>query len=665
MKSPAISLLSILIFTALAQGQRQSDKSFDLSAPNNRIGIHIEAGKVLSWSVKDNEETVLAPSVINLQIKGGEVLGQEMTIISAKTREITDSIHAFDYKKMVVSDHFRQLTIECKGNYSIIFRAYDDGVAYRFMTNRKDSLIISGEEAGFNFTRDDSAYIPYVNDPHDRDIFETSFENNYQHIPLSAFVSDTIAFAPVLIELENGRKAVITEADLEEYPGMFLTKGKMPHGLRGRFAPAVLAEKPNPHNDAGALVSGRADYIAKCSGKRSFPWRIILFSETDKDLLNSDMVYRLASPSRIADPSWIRPGKVAWDWWNNWNISHVDFRAGINTATYKYYIDFAADYHLEYILLDAGWSDSKDLMKIVPGINLADIIDYGRKKGIGVWLWSGSYPMNQKMEEVVTTYSKMGIKGFKIDFMDRDDQKMVEFYYRVAQLCAENRMMLDFHGAYKPTGLQRTFPNVVNFEGVRGMENEKWSNTDFPLYDVTIPFIRMVAGPLDYTPGAMKNANKADFRAINTAPMSQGTRCHQIAMYIMYEAPFEMLADNPTSYRREPETVHFIASIPTVFDQTIALDGKVGEYAAIARKKSGTWYAAAMGNWNEREIPLDLSFLGDGEYEAEIFMDGINADRDATDYKRELIKLTAKDKLVIHLSTGGGWAAIIRSTSNK
>ncbi len=442
---------------------------------------------------------------------------------------------------------------------------------------------------------------------------------------------------------------------------MFLQQGSQENSLTGRFAPAVLEEVESPYNDAQSLVNKRADYIARTGGTRNFPWRVIVISESDKDLLNNDMVYRLASPPRIKDLSWIKPGKVAWDWWNDWNISHVDFRAGINTATYKYYIDFAAANHIEYILLDAGWSDSKDLMKIEPALNLQEIIDYGARNNVGVWLWGGSLPMVKKMDQVLSTYSRMGIKGFKIDFMDRDEQKMVQFYYQVAGKAAENKLMLDFHGAFKPTGLQRTYPNAMNFEGVRGMENAKWSNTDFPLYDVTIPFIRMVAGPMDYTPGAMINANKNNFRAVNAAPMSQGTRCHQLAMYVVFEAPFEMLSDNPTNYKREQESTNFIAAVPTVFDETLALDGKVGEYVVLAIRKADSWFLGAMSNWNERDISIDLSFLGDGHFEAEVFKDGINADREASDYKREVLKLSRKDKLSVHLSTGGGWVARIYS----
>jgi alpha-glucosidase len=648
----------LILFISFALNAQKS-KSFTLSSPDGNIQLKIEAGDKLQWSVVQQSTTVIAPSSISLQLQGGETLGDNAKITSSKTEKINSKIAAMHYKKDTITDNYNQLTINYKGDYGTIFRAYNDGVAYRFFTRKKDSIIVQSEEANFNFAGDDSAFIPYANNPHNGDKYECSFENTYEHIKLSQFKRDTVAFAPVLVEMNDGKKAVITEADLEDYPGMFLTTGKNANSLSGDFAPYVLEDTQGGHNSLQAFVTKRADYIAKTQGTRSFPWRIVIISTSDKELLNNDMVYRLASPSRVEDTSWIKPGKVAWDWWNDWNISHVDFRAGINTATYKYYIDFAAANHIEYILLDEGWADSKDIMKIVPEINLQEIIDYGKQKEVGVWLWGGWLPLDQKIDEALPKYSKMGIKGFKIDFMDRDDQKMVQFFYRMAKKAAEYHLMIDYHGAYKPTGLQRTYPNILNIEAVHGMEQLKWSNPDMPKFDVTIPFIRMVAGPMDYTPGAMRNATKQIFRPINSAPMGQGTRCHQLAMYIVYEAPFEMLSDNPTIYMKEPESLNFIASVPTTFDETVALNGKVGEYAAIARRKNDTWFVGAMGDWNAHDITVDLSFLKNGNYEAEIFKDGINADRDATDYKREGIKVSAKDKLSVHLSTGGGWVAKI------
>jgi len=650
-------VLTIVCFVVAVTAVR-AQKTYSIASPNGAVQINIEAAAKLKWSATHQSQTIIEPSVIALYLQTGEVLGDNAQITSAKKENISTTIQASFYKKDIIENNCAQLTLNCKGDYGIIFRAYNDGVAYRFFTKKKDSIIIQSEDAEFNFSNDDSAYIPYANDPHNGDKYECSFENIYQHIPLSQFTKDSVAFAPVLIDVNN-KKALITEADLEEYPGMFLTNGNIATGLKGNFAAYVLEDKQGGHNNLQAYVVKRADYIARTAGTRSFPWRVVIISNNDKELLNSDMVYRLASPVRVSDASWIKPGKVAWDWWNDWNISHVDFRAGINTETYKYYIDFAAANHIEYILLDEGWANSLDIMQIVPEINLQEIIDYGKQKNVGVWLWGGWLPLDKKTDEALSKYSGMGIKGFKIDFMDRDDQRMVQFYYKIARKAAEYHLMLDFHGAYKPTGLQRTYPNVLNVEGVHGMEQLKWSHDDQVTYDVTIPFIRMVAGPMDYTPGAMRNATRESFRPINSMPMSQGTRCHQLAMYVMYEAPFEMLSDNPNAYMREQESVWFISSVPTTFDETIALDGNVGEYCVVARRKGNTWFIGAMNNWAARDITIDLSFLKAGSYQAAIFKDGMNADRDATDYKAEKINVSSNDKLDVHLASGGGWTARI------
>ncbi len=390
------------------------------------------------------------------------------------------------------------------------------------------------------------------------------------------------------------------------------------------------------------------------------PWRVVVISKSDKELANNDMVQKLGAPCRLSDVSWIKPGKVAWDWWNDWNITHVDFRAGINTPTYKYYIDFAAANKISYIIIDEGWSADGDLLKIKPDLALQEIIDYGKQKNVGVILWATWFAVHNQMETAFAKYSAMGIKGFKIDFLDRDDEKMTSSTYAIAEKAAQYKLMVDYHGMYKPDGLQRTYPNVINFEGVKGMENVKWTpHDDVPRYDVTIPFIRMLAGPMDYTPGAMRNSIKANFHPLNSLPMSQGTRCHQLAMYVVFEAPLEMLADNPTVYMKEQESTDFIAGIPTTFDETVALDGKVGEYVALARRKNMTWYVGAMTNWDPRDLTLDLSFLPQGKYIVELFQDGINADRDATDYKRRMIPVSSGDKLSIHLSNGGGYAARI------
>jgi alpha-glucosidase len=652
-----IKRLLFLVLATIYTGALLAQE-YKLYSPDEKIQVGISNSKVLKWSVTINKQPVITDALLSMTLANGDVWGEGTKISSAKSERQTSQIQGFNYKKDVIEDSFNQLTLQCRGNYQIIFRAYNEGVAYRFVANKKDSLVIKNETAVFNFTGDHFTFIPYVNDPHNKDMFQCSFENNYNHIRLSEINKDTLAFAPVMVELPNNVKAAITEADLEDYPGMFLQSGKE-FALKGVFAPYPIEEVQGGHNNLQSFVVKRADYIAKTNGKRPFPWRVVIISQNDKDLLNNDLVYKLASPSRLQDQSWIKPGKVAWDWWNDWNISGVDFRAGINTATYKYYVDFAAANKIENILLDEGWASSTNIMQIVPEINLQEIIDYAKNKGVGVWLWGGWLPLDKQLDHALSTYSKMGVKGFKIDFMDRDDQKMVQFYYRFAKKAAEYKLLVDFHGAYKPTGLQRTYPNVMNFEGVRGLENVKWSNTDFPQYDCSIPFIRMLAGPMDYTPGAMSNANKGNFRAMNGTPMSQGTRCHQLALYVLFESPFEMLCDNPTAYMKEQECLTYMAGVPTTFSATVALDGKVSEYAAIARRKNDTWYVGAITNWNSRELTLDLSFLGDGSFEAEVFQDGINADREGSDYKRIVKAVTSGDKLKVRLAPGGGWTARI------
>jgi len=639
----------------------QKNKNYQLLSPDGNMILKIAAGDQLEWSVIDKTTPIVSPSAISLQLETGEVLGKKVAITSTKTEKVNTSFVPIHYKKNIITDIYNQLTINCKGNYGIIFRAYNDGVAYRFFTKKKGEITIVNEEANFNFDKDYKCFIPFVRDFRGTEQYIQSFEALYTEKNISQFSKDTLGFLPVLVDLGDQKKAVITEADLEDYPGMFLkVNDAKDKSFMGVYAPYPLEVKQGGYKMLNTMVSKRADFIAQVNGTRNFPWRVVIISDNDASLLNNDMVQKLASPSRIADPSWIKPGKVAWDWWNDWNISHVDFKAGINTQTYKYYIDFAAANKLEYIILDEGWSNDLDLMDVSPKINLKEIIDYGKQKNVGIILWAGWHAIDLKMDEVFAKYAAMGVKGFKIDFMDRDDQKMVSSLYVIAKKAAENKMIVDYHGMFKPTGLQRTYPNVINFEGVKGMENVKWTpNDDVPRYDVTIPFIRMIAGPMDYTPGAMRNATKSGFRPINSMPMSQGTRCHQMAMYVVFEAPLQMLSDNPTAYMKEQECTDFIAKVPTVFDNTVALAGDVGEYVAIAREKNNVWFAGAMTNWNERDIEIDFSFLGKGNYEAEIFKDGINADRDATDYKKEIMKVTADQKMKIHLASGGGWAARI------
>jgi alpha-glucosidase len=659
MKNRSLILLLFNFYAAFAIAQKPLQ--FDLLSPSGALKLTVETGRKISWSVTYQNKEIIKASTISMTLGNGEILGQQVSVVSSKKTSVNEVFKTPFYKKSEVSDHYNQLLLECKGKYGIIFRAYDEGMGYRFFTRRNDEIIVQSEEAQFNFNRNDTCFVPYVRDLRGSEQFIQSFEALYTEGPFSGLYPDSLIFLPVLVKAPDNIKVVITEADLENYPGMYLKPASdTGYGFVGVQASYPLEEFQGGFHMLNTMVSRRAPYIAKVSGNSDFPWRVVVISNRDADLLNNDLVQKLAAPSRIHDISWIQPGKVSWDWWNDWNITHVDFKAGINTETYKYYIDFASANKLEYIIMDAGWSDPLDLMIISPNINLPEIIEYAKQKNVSIILWASWYAASQKTTEAFSKYSAMGIKGFKIDFMDRDDQKMVTSIYNIAQKAADYKLVIDFHGMYKPTGLQRTYPNILNCEGVKGMENVKWTpHDDVPRYDVTIPFIRMIAGPMDYTPGAMRNATKSGFYPNGSMPMSQGTRSHQLAMYTDFEAPLQMLADNPTIYAKEQECTDFIARIPTTFDSTVAIDGTVGEFVAIARRKNGTWFIGVLNNWNVRDIELNFSFLGKGDYEAEIFKDGINADRDASDYKKEIRTVNALTKLDIHLSSGGGWAARI------
>jgi len=632
-----------------------------VKSPNGKIDMALESGAKILWSVKHENTEVIAPSPISITLGGGVVLGNNTIVISAKNSKFSTSFATPFYKKKTVIDEYNQVIVNFKGEFGLILRAYNDGVAYRFFTSKKGQIIVESEEVNFNFSTDHKAFIPYVRDLRENDMYSSAFEIMYAEIPLSKFVKDSLAISPLLIDLGNGKKAAIIEAELEDYPGMFLTRNNQTQqGLKGAFAHYPKEERLGGFNKMNYMAAEREPYIAKTSGTRNFPWRAIIISESDKDLANNDMVQKLSAPSQITDVSWIKPGKVAWDWWNDWNISKVDFKSGINTETYKYYIDFASKNQIEYIVLDEGWSENTNMLKISPNMNIEELISYGKQKNVDIILWASWYAINQVLDDAFSHYSKMGVKGFKIDFIDRDDQKMVKSLYEIAKKAASYKLFIDYHGMYKPTGIQRTYPNILNFEGVKGLENAKWTpNDDMPRYETSIPFIRMLAGPMDYTPGAMRNATRADFRPSNSMPMSQGTRCHQLGMYVVYEAPLQMLADSPTAYMKEQESTTFISQIPTTFDETIALDGKVGEYVAIARRKGDKWYVGGLTNWSAREMQIDLSFLDKGNYSAEIFKDGINANKDATDYKRETVKVSNIDKLTVNMANGGGFAFII------
>ena len=643
-----------------------AQKHYQLSSPDGKLVVQVTVDKTINYTLLHQQEQILAPSTASVELESGKSFGINSSVREVKKITVDQVISSPLYKRNEIRDHYNELVLSFKENFNLIFRAYNEGMAYRFVSTGKKEFIVKNEQAVFNFDKDYHTYVPYVNSKAKEleGQYFNSFENTYSYASFSKMNPEKLAFTPLIVELDNNKKVCIAESDMESYPGMFLVNPDNSTSLKSCFAPYPTVTEQGGHNMLQQVVTTREPYIAKCKAGQKFPWRIVIVSTDDKELADSDMVYKLASPSKLQDISWITPGKVAWEWWNHWGLSGVDFEAGINNETYMAYIDFASREGIEYVILDEGWAVNlkANLFNVVPEIDLRKLVSYGKAKNVGIILWAGYYAFDRDMEKVCKHYSEMGIKGFKIDFMDRDDQSMVDFHYRAAETAAKHKLLVDFHGTYKPTGLNRTYPNVINYEAVNGLEQMKWKGTELDqvTYDVTFPFIRMVAGPVDYTQGAMRNGTKRTHRGINDEPMSQGTRCRQLAEYVIFESPLNMLCDSPTNYEKEPECTQFIATIPTVWDNTVALNGKIGKYISIARQKGDVWYVGSLTNWDARTLELDLSFLGNGNFTAEVFRDGVNANRIAVDYKKEIVDIPLNKKIKINMAQGGGFAMKIR-----
>ena len=631
-----------------------------LKSPDGRITVNFSA---FLYSVTVDGDTVIEPSPLSMTLTDGTVYGGDARLRGVVRESVNRTLPTHVYKRASVTDRYNQMTLKYK-DFNLVFRAYDEGVAYRFVSKSSVKFDVRSECADFCFPGNWKAYVPYCNRDEGTALDEQlacSFENTYEYVSLKDWDRTRAAFLPIVVESPCGYKIAITEADLFNYPGLCIQNTEGTTTLTGVHARYPKDVEQGGHNNLQGVVLSREDFIAKdCEPGAAFPWRVIQIAREDKELAGSDMVWKLARPAAEGDWSWVKPGKVAWDWWNDWNVYGVGFKSGINNDTYKYYIDFASENGIEYVILDEGWAVNlqADLMQVIPEIDLVELCAYAEEKGVALILWAGYLAADKDMDNVFRHYSQMGVKGFKVDFMDRDDQEVVNFYTRCAETAARYKLMVDFHGAYKPTGLQRTYPNVVNFEGVHGLEQLKWEDSDKQVvYDVTIPFIRMMAGPMDYTQGAMRNATRDNYHPVGNEPMSLGTRCRQLAEYVIFDAPFTMLCDSPSNYMREPECTEFISAIPTVWDETVALDGRISEYILMARRSGNVWYAGAMTDWEERDMKLDLSFLPSGSYKVKIYRDGVNADRAARDFAIEERIVSSGETIDIHMAPGGGWAA--------
>ena len=654
-KKLCLAILSLLLLSGNASFAAK-EKKYVLSSPDGTLKVEISAGNELAYQVMHGNDTILSHSNIGLVLENGTIVGKTPRITGERRRKIKDNIESpfYRFKEFVATGN--ELDLKLKGGFGIIFRAYNEGVAYRFYTTQSSDIIIKEEQAEFNFKEDYTAYLPYTTN--DKKTMAMAYQNVYDITPLSK-AQPKLAFLPVTVDC-GSVKLTLLESDLEAYPGMFVQSQQGKYGLKGVFAPYPAKTDFYPWRKQ-EYVTETTDFISRSRGSRSYPWRVLAITEKDTDMPVNNLVYALASPNRIGDTSWIKTGKVAWDWWNDWNLKGVPFKAGINMDTYKYYIDFASRNGLEFIVLDEGWYAPKsgDMLTVIPELDLPELIAYGKSKGVEIVLWTVFNVLDSQLEAACKKYADMGIKGFKVDFLDRDDQTAVEMVYRIAEMTARYKLTLDLHGIYKPTGINRTYPHIINFESVFGMEEVKWTDikNNMPLYDVTFPYIRMMAGPVDYTPGVMRNATKADWRAMYYTPASMGTRCHQLAAYIVHDSPFTMLCDAPTNYLNEQECVDFIASLPVEVDSTFIASGELGKYIVTVRKKDVNWYIGGMTNWDERDVQLDFSFLPEGmSYTAVLFKDGVNANKQAEDYRKETIRIDKDSRLTLHLASGGGFA---------
>jgi alpha-glucosidase len=652
--------LAVAVSLPADQAAGQEVAGHALRSPDGRIAVVVRAGERLEYDVTLEDRPLLRGATLSLRLGAagadalaagtGRPLGPGARVARAVPR-IVDAILDPPVRQNAarLRDHYQELRLEMAGGWAVVFRAYDHGVAYRFETSFPGEVTVVAEEARFRFAGDFVAYYPEE---------ESFFSHNERHFlprALGDLAAENLASIPVVVDA-GGPKVAITDADVEDYPGLWL-RGTSGPALEAVFPPVVVEERAE--NDRDVRPAATAAYVARTRGTRTFPWRALAVAARDADLVAHPLVYLLASPSRVADTSWIVPGKVAWDWWNANNITGVPFRAGLNTETYRHYIDFAARHGLQYVILDEGWYPLGNLLQSVPAIDVPALVEYGRQRNVGVILWVIWKTLDDQLVPALDLFARWGVKGLKIDFMQRDDQWMVGFYHRVNREAAARRLLVDYHGGIRPVLMTRTWPNLMTTEGVRGMEWSKWSAHVHPEHDVTLPFTRMVAGPMDYTPGAMRNAVRGNFAARHTQPMSQGTRAHQLAMYVVYGSPLQMLADSPSNYEGEPGAMAWLSAVPAVWDETRPLDGRIADFVVVARRSGREWFVGAMTDWSAREVEVDLSFLPEGDFTIEAWADGPNAGRHGEDVQRSTAAVTRASRLRVAMAEGGGWAARI------
>jgi len=646
-------VLTLVVVFGLSTTLKAQTKGIELKSPNGGLKVSINIADKIYYSISSGGDLLLENNHLQMSLRN-EILGQKPKLVSSKKKQGNEIIKPYvSLKFSTVKSNYNSLMLNFKGNYAVEFRAFDDGIAYRFITSKKGSVEVMNEEFSVNFPDE---YALHLQQPGG---FKTAYEELYSQVESKDWKPENkMSTLPVLIDTKKKYKILISESDLTDYPCMFL-KGTGNNGMSAAF-PKVPLEFGDD-GDRSLKILKEADYIAKTSGTRNFPWRYFVITSDDKQLLENTMTLKLASPSVIKDPDWVKPGQASWEWWNDAAPygPDVNFVSGYNLATYKYYIDFAAKFGIPYIIMDEGWAKSTtDPYTPNPDVDVHELIRYGKEKNVGVVLWLTWLTVHKNME-LFKTFQEWGVKGVKIDFMDRSDQWIVNYYEDVAKEAAKHKLFVDFHGAFKPAGLEYKYPNVISYEGVRGMEQMGGCYPDNSLY---LPFMRNAVGPMDYTPGAMLSMQPDVYRAARPNAASIGTRAYQLALFVVFESGIQMLADNPTLYYRNLDCTEFITSVPTTWDETKALEAKIGEVAVVAKRKKDKWFVGAIANGKEKErtVSLNFDFLEKGKtYTMTYFEDGINAGRQAMDYRRKTVQIKSGDKIDIKMVRNGGWAAVI------
>jgi alpha-glucosidase len=650
----------ILLFSIACQAQ-----PVRLISPDGKMQVFVYPSPNLAYSIQYNGKEILKKSRIAMQINDGFMLGVDQQLVKKQAISITRNIEAvvptrFSIKRAFYKGMIFTFRVSNLRAYNVEFRVYNDAVAYRFVPDFGNDILIEDETVELNFPPATFCYYPELKS------FISHYEPLYKKVSLDTVSQNSMAMLPILMQV-NGTNVLFTEVNVYNYPNLFL-KPAAPGMLKGVFSKMVKETRPDPKSpDRNEKIVRTKRQIAITFGKRSMPWRVFLISDKDADLIQSNTPVALADENKFPHrTSWIKPGKVVWDWYSANNI-YKKYRVNeINTETYKYYIDFAAKYGIEYVLMDEGWS--KSTLRITEpkdNIDMKEIIAYGKQHNVGIILWMLWKPLDDDLEYTLDTYRKWGIKGIKVDFMQRADQDMVEFYERVAKEAFKDSLIVDFHGSYKPAGMNITYPNVLSFEGVKGNENNKWSDVITPEHTLEIPFIRMASGPMDFTPGAMANAQAKNFSISWNEPVSIGTRSRQVAMYVVYESALQMLCDAPSRYEKVPDVTRFISRIPTTWDETKVLEAKVGSYLVIARRKGKRWYLAAMTDNQERQFKIKLSdFLPSGYFMATTMEDGPEANTNAEDYIISETTVERNKPLIINMVKGGAYIAIFSPVSH-